>query len=84
MFIPMKVNSKVSVFLCLHDDINKNLLLPNVDTFNVFRNEVRDDVNMDKTLSMASVIDGAWIHYAQDRSRNVSSSKINIRSSATR
>jgi len=50
----------------LHDDINKNLLLPNVNTFNVFRNEVRDDVNMYKTLLMAFAIDGAWIHYAQD------------------
>ena len=33
----IKVKSKVSLFLCLHNDISKNLLLPNVDTFNMFR-----------------------------------------------
>jgi hypothetical protein len=42
-----------------YNDIKKNLLLPNVDTFNVFRNKVHDDLNMEKALSMASTIDGA-------------------------
>jgi hypothetical protein len=63
----MKVKNKLSLFLSLHNDINKNLLLHNiVGTFNMFRNKVYDDVNMEKTLSMTSTIDRAWIYHAYD------------------
>lgn len=65
MPMPMKVKNKVGSFLCLNNDI-KNLLLPNINTFNVLRNKIHDGVNMEKTLSMASKIDGVCIHHAQD------------------
>jgi hypothetical protein len=50
----MKVKDKVNLFLCFHNDINKNLLLPNVVGFSILRNNDDDDVNFRKTLSMAS------------------------------
>jgi hypothetical protein len=62
-----EVKNKMNLFLCLYNDTNKNLLLPKVGTFNVFRNKVHDDVNMENTLSMTSKIDGALIHHAQDQ-----------------
>ena len=73
------IEYKVSSFLCLHNYISKNLLLPNVDTFNVLRNKGDDDVNLGKTLFVASTTDGMWIHHAQDRSSSANSSKPNIR-----
>ena len=54
----MKVKNKVSLFLCLHDNISKNLLLSNVDTSNILSNNNDDDVNLRKTLSIASTVDG--------------------------
>jgi len=52
------IEYKVSSFLCLHNYISKNLLLPNVDTFNVLRNKGDDDVRFAKTLSMAYTTNG--------------------------
>ena len=54
MDMSMKVNDKVGSFLCFHNDINKNLLLPNVVGFSILSNNDDDDVNFGKTLSMAS------------------------------
>jgi len=54
MNIPMKVKDKVISFVCLHNDISNILLLPNVVAFNMLRNnDDDDDVNLEKTLSMA-------------------------------
>ena len=62
MDMPMKVKNKVSsFFLCLHNSINKNFMLLNVITFNILRNNDDDDVNLGKTLPMASTTDGTWI-----------------------
>ena len=77
MDMPMKVKDKVSSFLYLYNDISKNLLLPNVVAFNMLRNN-DDDVNLGKTLPIASTTDGTWIQHAQDRSWSVSSSKSNV------
>jgi hypothetical protein len=52
------IEYKVNSFLCLHNYISKNLLLPNVDTFNVLRNKGDDDVRFGKTLSMAYTTNG--------------------------
>jgi hypothetical protein len=60
------IEYKVSSFLCLHNNINKNLMLPNVVTFNILRNNDDDDVNLVKALHMASIEDGTCIHNAQD------------------
>jgi hypothetical protein len=49
MDTPMKVKDKVSLFLCLRNDRNKNYLLPNIG-FNILRNN-DDDVNLGKMLS---------------------------------
>ena len=48
------IEYKVSSFLCLHNYISKNLLLPNIGTFNVHRNKGDDNVHFEKTLYMAS------------------------------
>ena len=42
----MKVKDKVSSFLYLYNNINKNLLLPNIGTFNVFRENLEDSMNL--------------------------------------
>ena len=55
------IRYKVWSFLYLHNDINKNLMLPNVVAFNMLRNNDDDDVNLGKTLPMASTTDGTWI-----------------------
>jgi hypothetical protein len=60
------IEYKVTSFLYLHNDINKNLMLPNVIVFNMLRNNGDDDVNLGKALPMASIVDGTWIHNAQD------------------
>jgi hypothetical protein len=70
----IKVKNNVSLLLWLHNDINKSLFVPNAGTFSVFRNKVHNDANMEKTLSMASKIDGAWIHHAHNQSWSASSS----------
>jgi hypothetical protein len=44
--MPMKVKNKMSSFLYLHNGICKNLLLPNVGTFNVFREQFEDAMNL--------------------------------------
>jgi hypothetical protein len=44
MYMPMRVKEKMSSFLCLHNDINKNLLLPTIVAFIVLRNNNDDDV----------------------------------------
>jgi hypothetical protein len=75
----MKVKDKVSSFLYLHNNIRKNLFVPNVVALNMLRNNDDDDVNLGKTLSIASTTHGTWIQYAQDRSWSASSSKPNIR-----
>jgi hypothetical protein len=46
---PMKVKNKASLFLCLHTDISKNLLLLNVGIFNVFREQLQDALNIEET-----------------------------------
>jgi hypothetical protein len=79
MDMPTKFKGNVSLFLCLNNDINKNMLLPNVVGFNILRNNDDDDVNLGKMTSMASTTDGTWIQHAQDRSRSASSSEFNIR-----
>ena len=56
---------KVSLFLCMHNDKTKNLLLPNISISNVRRNNGDDD--------------RVWICHEQDRSWSASSSKSNIR-----
>jgi hypothetical protein len=48
------IDYKVRLFLCLHNDISKNLLLPNIVTFSVLRNNDDDDANIRKNLSMVS------------------------------
>jgi hypothetical protein len=63
--MPMKVKDKVSSFLCLHNDITKNLLLPNIYILNVLRNIMDDDRE--------------WICHEQDQSQSASPSKLNIR-----
>jgi hypothetical protein len=60
--MPMKVKNKVNSFLYLHNDINKNLLLPNVSTFNIFSNKVHGDVSMEKILSMTSTRERTLMH----------------------
>jgi hypothetical protein len=50
-----KVKHKVRSFLCLHNNISKNLLLPNVDTFNVFREQFEDTRNLGETSYMTSI-----------------------------
>ena len=59
--MPTKVQDKVSPFLSLHNDVNKNLLLSNIVVFNVLRNSDDDDVDFGKTFPMASTIDETWI-----------------------
>ena len=66
------------MLLCLHNDINNNLLLSNVIGFNILRSNDDDDVNLGKMFSLASATDGTWIQHAQDRSWSVSSSKSNV------
>jgi hypothetical protein len=60
------IQYKVWQFLCLYDDINKNLMLPNVVTFNILRNNDDDDVNLEKTFPTASTTYRTWIHPTQD------------------
>jgi hypothetical protein len=79
MDMPMKFKDKVSLFLCLNNDINKNMLLANVIGFNILRNNDDDDVNLGKMISMASTTDGTWMQHAQDRSQSASSSESDIR-----
>lgn len=55
-------------------------MVPNAVTFNILRNNSDDNINLGKTLFMDSTIDGAWIHYAEDRSGSAISSKPNIHS----
>jgi hypothetical protein len=43
MDTPMKVEDKVSSFLCLYNDKTKNLLLLNIGISNVLRNNGDDD-----------------------------------------
>ena len=80
--MPMKVKNKVTSFPCLHNDINKNLMLLNLVSFNIHRNNdvvvVDDDVNFRETLSVVFATDGTWIHHAQDQSWSASSSKPNL------
>jgi hypothetical protein len=80
MYMPMKVKDKVNSFLCLHNDISKNLLLTNVVAFNMLRNDDDDDddVNLGKAIPMVLTIDGTWIQHAQYRSWSTRSSKSNI------
>ena len=59
--MPTKVQDKVSSFLSLHNDINKNLLLSNIVVFNVLRNSDDDDVDFGKTFLMPTTIDETWI-----------------------
>jgi len=49
----MKVKNEVSLFLCLHNGINKDLLIPNIMPlpFNVLRDN--DDVNLGNIPSVA-------------------------------
>jgi hypothetical protein len=55
--MPMKVKDKVShSYVCT--TTSKNLMLPNVVAFNMLRNNNDDDVNLGKTLSMASTTNG--------------------------
>jgi hypothetical protein len=55
--MPMKVKDKVSrSYVCT--TTSKNLMLPNVVAFNMLRNNDDDDVNLGKTLSMASTTNG--------------------------
>lgn len=70
--MPMKVKYKMSLILSLHNDISKNLLLPDVVAFNMLRNNDNGDVNLGKTLLMASTIDGTRIQHAQDPSWSAS------------
>ena len=44
------IEYKLSSFLYLQNDISKNLLLPNIGTFNVHRNKGDDNVHFGKTL----------------------------------
>jgi hypothetical protein len=46
MDTPIKIKNKVNLFLCLHNDISKNLLLPNIGTFNMFRNQFENAMNL--------------------------------------
>ena len=75
----MKVKHKVSLFLGLHNDISKNLLLPNVGTFIVFREQFKNAMNLGETYYVASIIHGMWMHHAQDPSWDTQPSKHNIR-----
>jgi hypothetical protein len=63
----------------LHNIINKNLMLSNVITFNVPRNNGDDEMSFGKTLSMTSTTDGEMIHHAQDQLWSAISSEPNIR-----
>ena len=74
----MKVKHKVSLFLGLHNDISKNLLLPNVGTFNVFRERFEDARNLGETSYMASITHRTWMHHAQDPSWGTRPLKHNI------
>jgi hypothetical protein len=57
----MTIKYMVSLFLCLQNNICKNLMVPNGVTFNMLRNnDEDDDVNLGKTLSMASTIDRTY------------------------
>jgi hypothetical protein len=56
-----EVKDKTSLYLCLHNDINKNLLLPNVVAFDILRNNDDYDANLGEILSMASTTDETWI-----------------------
>ena len=60
----MKVKDKVSLFLCLHNDKIKNLLLPNIGTSNVLRNKCD--------------YDREWICHEQDQYQSASPSKLNL------
>ena len=53
MYMPMRVKDKMSSFLCLHNDISKNLLLSTIVAFIVLRNNDDDDVNLGKAIPMA-------------------------------
>lgn len=52
----------VRSILCLHNDINKILMLPNVITFNMLSNNDDDDENLGKMLPLTSTVDGTLIH----------------------
>jgi hypothetical protein len=75
----MTIEYKVSSFLYLHNDINKKMMISNVVTFSMLRNNDDDGVKLGKMLHMASTTNTTWIHHAQDRSWSASSSKPNIR-----
>jgi hypothetical protein len=63
----MKVKYKVSLFLCLHNDITRNWLPTNISISNILTN--KDDDNDDE----------AWIYHEQDQSHSKSPSKSNFR-----
>ena len=62
-----------------HNDIIKNLLLLNVATFNMFRKQIEDAMNLGETSYMAYVTHGTWMQHDQDQSRCTRPSKHNIR-----
>ena len=74
----MKVKDKVSSFLCLYNNINKNLLLPNIGTFNVFRENLEDSMNLGETSYVASITHGMWMHHVQDPTWGARTYKHNI------
>ena len=75
MNTPMKIKNSMSSFLCLHIDISKDLLLPNVSIFNVFREQFEDAINLGQNFYVASVTHGKWVH---GKSRVMKPSKHNI------
>ena len=54
----MNVKENASLFLCLHNNISKNLLLPGVGTFIVFREQFEDAMNLGETSYVAFVTHG--------------------------
>ena len=55
MNTPTKIKNSMSSFLCLHIDISKDLFLPNISIFNVFREQFEDVINLGQNFYVASV-----------------------------
>ena len=58
----MTIVYKVISFLCLHNDVSKNLVLSNVGTFSVFREQFENAMNLGETSYVVSTTHGHGRH----------------------
>jgi hypothetical protein len=63
----MPVKVKLGEFVLMVAQRHKNFLLPNVGTFNAFREYFEDARNLRETSYMTSITHRMWMHHAQDQ-----------------